>query len=90
MKKKTVLLIIISTVILWSFYAYQIRLISKLEKKNLVLKKEINNLKQKQDKSLYKYDLETDLKKIEKEMIKKKNMTVSEKIIFFKIDDNSF
>lgn len=76
--------------IVWLFYGYLIRNISSLEKNNLRLERELRELEKERSKKLYEYDTLMDLRKIEQEMNKNKGMGVSEKIIFFKIDENSF
>lgn len=90
MKRKKVLLTTVGIILVWSFYGYLIRTISYLEKRNLKLQRELKELEKESSKRIYEYDLLMDLRKIEQEMNKKKNMVISEKINFFKIEDGSF
>ncbi|MBC2850509.1 MULTISPECIES: hypothetical protein [unclassified Cetobacterium] len=90
MNRKNILSGVVGIILVWSFYGYLIREISYLEKNNLKLERELKELEKEKSKRIYEYDLLMDLRKIEKEMNKNKNMIISEKINFFKIDENSF
>ena len=90
MRKRNIFLTIFIVIAVWLYYAYLIKKISILEKSNLKLEKEITELEKEKNKKIYEYDKIVDLKKIEEEMTKNKKMIPSEKIIFFKIDDDSF
>ena len=90
MKRKKVLLTLVGIILIWSFYGYLIRTISYLEKSNLKIERELRELEKERSKRIYEYDLLMDLSKIEQEMNKQKNIVISEKINFFKIEDRSF
>lgn len=89
MKIKNLIFIILAIIGIWSFYAYQIRKITKLENEIIKIKKEINELEKEKKERIYEFDEKMDLKKIEAEMKEKHGMEISEKINFFKLEKSS-
>lgn len=86
--KKGIIAIIVIVGILVCHNNYLIK-ISKLEKKITNKKIEIENLKKELNKKQNEYNKISDLKNLELEMKKKKNMEISSEIIYFKIKKDS-
>lgn len=89
MKAKNIIFLILAVIIVWSFYGYQIRKITKLENEIIKINREINELEKEKKERIYEYDEKMDLKKIEAEMKEKNSMEISEKINFFKLEKSS-
>lgn len=89
MKAKNIIFLILAIIVVWSFYGYQIRKITKLENEILKINREIGELEKEKKERIYEYDEKMDLKKIEAEMKEKNSMEISEKINFFKLEKSS-
>lgn len=88
MKKKKIIGCIIIIFSIFILHNNLLLKVSKLEKQIKIEKKEIEELNKELVAKQNEYNKLSDLKKLEIEMSKKKDMKISDKVIYFKIKDN--
>ena len=88
MKKKKIIGCIIIIFSIFILHNNLLMKVSKLEKQIKIEKKEIEELNKELVAKQNEYNKLSDLKKLEIEMSNKKDMKISDKVIYFKIKDN--